>query len=85
MKMSDDRKKYLKEYKQKNLKRIPLEVSHDFYVKILQQAALNKQSVNGYIKSVLEKAIDQDDGGYKGNDKFRELLKKMGENMEGNK
>lgn len=81
MTMSDERKKYLKEYKQRNLKRIPLEVSHDFYIKILQQAALNNQSVNGYIKSVLEKEIQSVPDTHK-NTKIREILKQIGENKD---
>ena len=55
--MSEERRQYLKEYK-KGLKRIPLEVDYDFYIKVQQTAYLNGQSVNGFIKSVLAKAVE---------------------------
>ena len=77
-------KKYLKEYKEMNLKRIPLEVSHDFYIKILQQAALNNKSVNGYIKSVLEREIGKDEYSDKKVERVREILKSMGEQSRSN-
>ena len=76
--MSEERKEYLKEYK-KGLKRIPLEVDYDFYVKIQQTAYLNKQSVNGFIKATLAKAIenpqstDTDDK----NARFKEKMKTL--------
>lgn len=51
--MPVDRKEYLKEYKKKNLKRIPLEVDYDFYIRLQQAAALAGRSVNGFIKEAV--------------------------------
>lgn len=85
MVMEDSRKKYLKEYREKNLKRIPLDVSHDFYLRIAQHAAADGRSVNGYIKRVLALAMDAEDAvspDSKSDEKylaFKERLKAIGE------
>lgn len=58
-KMSDERREYLKNYQKENLKRIPLDVSYDFYIKIQQTAYLNRKSINGFIKEAIAKAIEE--------------------------
>lgn len=59
--MIDTQKEKLKEYKRDSVKRIPLEVTHEFYVRILQHAGLDGRSVNGYIKRSLETIMNMED------------------------
>lgn len=61
MVMQDKRKEYLKEYRKKNIRRIPLDVDHDFYIRVQQHAYSDGRSVNGYIKRVLTLAMDRED------------------------
>lgn len=53
--LTKERKEYLREYQKANLKRIPLEMSYDEHIALLQHIALygRKKSVNGYIKESL--------------------------------
>ena len=83
--MTDERREYLNEYKKENLKRIPLDVHHDFYIRVLQHAAMEGRSVNGYIKRVLALAMDAEDAAAASTDaekksqSVREMLKTIGE------
>lgn len=53
--LTKERKEYLREYQKTKLKRIPLEISYDEHIALLQHIALygKKKSVNGYIKESL--------------------------------
>ena len=53
--LTKERKEYLREYQKTKLKRIPLEMSYDEHIALLQHIALygKKKSVNGYIKESL--------------------------------
>lgn len=53
-KLSDERKEYLKEYRKKNIHRIPLDVSHEFYDRIKAYADDRGKSVNSTIKFCLD-------------------------------
>lgn len=78
--MNDQQKEKLKEYKKDNLKRIPLDVTHDFYIRILQHAGLDGRSVNGYIKRSLEMMMNMEDELEKErNDKNTRLREKLKE------
>lgn len=57
MKMTQDRKDYLKDYRSDNLKRIPLDVKPEMYVKIKAAADTKNMSVNGFIKWLLGQYI----------------------------
>ena len=59
-KLSEERKEYLKNYKKTKLKRVPLELSIDDYTNLQIHAALNNESVNGYIKRVIKESIKQE-------------------------
>ena len=54
MKMSEERKQYLKDYREEKLKRIPLDVSLEMYERIQACAKSENKSVNGLIKSLTE-------------------------------
>ena len=58
--LSDERKAYLKNYKKTNLKRVPLELSNDFYVKVQIHAALKGESINGFIKRAIAEALERE-------------------------
>lgn len=58
--LSDERKAYLKNYKKTNLKRVPLELSNDFYVKVQIHAALKEESINGFIKRAIAEALERE-------------------------
>lgn len=58
MKMSDERKQYLKEYRDEKLKRIPLDVPQSLYERIKAAASAEDKSVNGLIKSLVSKYLD---------------------------
>lgn len=51
MVMTEERKQYLKEYRKEKLKRIPLDVSLDFYNELKEHADREKRSVNGFLKT----------------------------------
>ena len=52
--LTEARKEYLKEYRKKNIRRIPLEVTHEFYARIKAYANERGRSVNNTIKFLLE-------------------------------
>lgn len=56
----ENKAKYDIEYAKKNLKRIPLDVSKDFYSTIQNQASINNESVNGYIKKAIRNRIESE-------------------------
>lgn len=58
MKMSDERKQYLKEYRDEKLKRIPLDVPQSLYERIKAAASTEDKSVNGLIKFLVSKYLD---------------------------
>lgn len=58
MKMSDERKQYLKEYRDEKLKRIPLDVPQSLYERIKAVASAEDKSVNGLIKFLVSKYLD---------------------------
>lgn len=60
MAMTEDRKKYLYEYKKEKLKRVPLDLTLDFYNLVKSTAEDNKVSVNGYIKQAIAEKIERD-------------------------
>lgn len=48
--MNEKRKEYLREYREKNLRRIPLDVNPKFYEQIKAAAEAEGKSVNGLIR-----------------------------------
>ena len=52
--LTEERKAYLKEYRKKNIRRIPLEVTHEFYDRIKKYADERGRSVNNTIKFLLD-------------------------------
>ena len=57
MAMTDERKEYLYRYQKQKLKRIPLDVTKEFYEEIAVRANSCNMSVNGYIKQAIEEKI----------------------------
>lgn len=55
MSLSPEKKEFFDTYRKENLKRIPLEVTHEMYATIKMNAEYLHLSVNGYIKKVLSK------------------------------
>ena len=86
--LTKDRKKYLKEYQRTKLRRIPLEMSLDAHIALLQHIALygKKKSVNGYIKEALAFVMDIEELGLTDEVRKmidrRKLLSKIGENQD---
>lgn len=56
-KSQEQRNEYSKEYMKKNLKRIPLDVKPFVYDHIKYCATQNNETVNGYIKRVLDEEM----------------------------
>lgn len=54
MAMSEDRKEYLKAYRKRNIKRIPLDVDVSVYRVIQGAARADGMSVNGFIKAAIK-------------------------------
>lgn len=52
--MSEDRKEYLKAYRKRNIKRIPLDVDVSVYRVIQGAARADGMSVNGFIKAAIK-------------------------------
>lgn len=54
MKMTDDRKEYLKQYKESNLKRVPLDMRIESYIEMISYVAKSgKSNINGFIKDAI--------------------------------
>ena len=87
-KLTKERKEYLREYQQTKLKRIPLEISCDAHIALLQHIALygKKKSVNGYIKEALAFVMEIEEFGLTDEVRKmidrRKLLPKIGENQD---
>lgn len=78
--MNETQKEKLKEYKKENIKRVPLDVSYEFYTRLLKHSALDGRSVNGYIKRSLETIMNMEDELEKErNDKNTRLREKLKE------
>lgn len=60
MAMKEKRKEYLYEYQKQKLKRIPLDVTKEFYEEIAVKASSCNMSVNGYIKQAIAEKIERE-------------------------
>ena len=60
MAMTDERKEYLYKYQKQKLKRIPLDVTKEFYEEIALKANSCGMSVNGYIKQAINEKMEQE-------------------------
>jgi len=58
MTISDSQKKAHYKYEKANIKRIPLDVQKDHYERIKAAADNVGESVNGYIKTAIERRMD---------------------------
>ena len=50
-----------KKYKEKNIKRIPLDVQIDMYQEIRNAAEAKGESVNGFVKTAIRERLDRED------------------------
>lgn len=57
---SEAQKKATAKYKEKNLKRIPLDVQKETYEKIKAASEKAGESVNGYIKKAIDERMERD-------------------------
>lgn len=57
--ISEAQKKAAIKYKEKNVKRIPLDVQKEMYERIKDAAQKNGESVNGYIKKAIEERMEK--------------------------
>ena len=55
-----DRNEYFRKYKKDNYKRIPLDVTKNFYEQIKLHAESMHESVNGFIKRAINECIKND-------------------------
>ena len=55
-----DRKEYFLKYKKDNYKRIPLDVTKEYYEQIKIHAESMNESVNGFIKRAISECIKND-------------------------
>ncbi|MBQ9199232.1 MAG: hypothetical protein IJ141_03565 [Lachnospiraceae bacterium] len=60
MAYSEAQKKATAKYKEKNYKRIPLDVTHEKYEQIKTAADKSSESVNGYIKKAIDERLEKD-------------------------
>jgi ribosomal 50S subunit-associated protein YjgA (DUF615 family) len=85
-KLTQERKEYLRDYQKTKLKRIPLEMSYDEHIALLQHIALygRKKSVNGYIKESLSFVREIEENGLR--DEVMQLInrKKIFRELGGN-
>lgn len=51
---------YHNNYRKTKLKRIPLEVSHEYYQGIKEHTEKTNESVNGFIKRAINETIERD-------------------------
>ena len=56
--MTEERKRFLADYRKSKLHRIPLDVPHEMYYCIKQAADQKQMPVNTFIKWLLSKYID---------------------------
>ena len=73
-KLTKERKEYLREYQRTKMKRIPLEMSYDAHIALLQHIGLygKKKTVNGYIKASLALVKDIEELGLR--DEVEQLI-----------
>lgn len=60
MPVSEKRKETMYKYAKKNIKRIPLDVQKEKYEEITTAAASRGESVNGYIKKVIDTRLESE-------------------------
>lgn len=60
MSISEAQKKAVQKYKEKNIKRIPLDVQINMYNEIKETAEKLGCTVNGYIKNAIKIALEKD-------------------------
>ncbi len=60
MSYKENKRKYIKQYKKDNIKRIPLEVTKEKYEEIKDHASSHNESVNGFIKRAIDNTIKED-------------------------
>lgn len=60
MTLSEAQKKANAKYKNKNIKRIPLDVQKEKYEEIKAAAEQANESVNGYIKKSIDERLEKD-------------------------
>lgn len=81
VKMSEERKEYLKNYQKTMVRRIPLNVSHDFYLKLQIHALSRGESINGFIKRAIAETIERENSATfetdEKSDRFRAALRAM--------
>lgn len=58
--MDEKRRQYLKEYHEKHYKRIPLDVTPEFYEEIKSHAAAAGEKVNAYIQTAIKLRFDSE-------------------------
>lgn len=56
----ESRNKYFTEYKKKNYKRIPLEVSKEQFEQIKKHSEDRGESVNGFIKRAINETMERE-------------------------
>ena len=60
MTLTDSQKKANAKYREKSIKRIPLDVQKEKYEEIKMAAEAAGESVNGYIKKAVDRRMEQD-------------------------
>ena len=55
-----DKTEYQRNYRKNKLKRIPLEVPHEYYQNIKEHTEKTNESVNGFIKRAINETIERD-------------------------
>lgn len=58
--MPFDKNKYMNDYRNKKLKRIPLDVTKEKYSEIAKYAKKHGESVNGFIKRAIDEAMSRE-------------------------
>ncbi len=55
-----DRKEYLNNYHKEKLKRVPLDLTKEYYEKIKLHSQERSESVNGFIKRAISETMERD-------------------------
>lgn len=55
-----DRTEYNKQYRKNNLKRVPLDVSTEYYEQIKEHVEQTNETINGFIKRAINETIKND-------------------------
>ncbi len=69
MALTEAQKKANSKYREKSIKRIPLDVQKEKYEEIKAAAERAGESVNGYIKKAIDGRIEHESSGFSGNSK----------------